>query len=129
MHISKHKKGNSMSTTLLEAVNTNGSFSDFSTNYLSTGTTSTGADLSSTTTTTSGAMILNGYSSTCPTYWYQYPWYQYPNYTYTYHTCSCDGNKTEQAYKIIRALMKAKVIKIQALSVFFTTMDAILETL
>lgn len=60
----------------------------------------------------------------------------YPNYPYTnwyttywpsyYHY---EQNKTEQAYKIIRALMKAKVIKVQSLNRFFETMDAILEVI
>ncbi len=40
-----------------------------------------------------------------------------------------DTNTTEQAYKILRELMKEKIIKITSINKFFDTMDAIAKAL
>jgi hypothetical protein len=55
--------------------------------------------------------------------------YSSPYHDYCQWVVSDTGNKTENAYKILRALMKAKVIEVKSLPKFFDAMDAILAAL
>lgn len=60
----------------------------------------------------------------------QFTW-MYPVNSYYYHS-SCwhtPENKTEQAFKIIRALMKAKALEIKTLNQFFEAMDEVVKAL
>lgn len=51
----------------------------------------------------------------------------YPTPTYWYNTYT--ENKTEKAYGVIRALMRAKVIQVKTLNQFFTAMDEVVKAL
>ena len=53
--------------------------------------------------------------------------YQWPNYTYCWHGSS--ESKTEKAYQVLRALMKAKIIKVSDLEDFFSAMDEIVKVI
>lgn len=48
----------------------------------------------------------------------------YHYYSWWPHSCSSE-NKLEKAYKVVRALMAAKIVKIDTLDKFFKVMDEI----
>ena len=65
--------------------------------------------------TTTNTVVTNGYSYVQP--YGCYHWFSNPD------------NKTETAYQVIRALMRAKVLKIQTLDKFFDAMDEVIKAL
>lgn len=96
-----------MNQDLIYMIETSSNFSDFNKNCI-TGTANTGG------------------SATMTNAIYTYPSCTYPWWNGTYIK---EESRTEQAYKIIRALMKAEVLEIKNLNQFFTSMDEIIKAL
>lgn len=69
----------------------------------------------SVTSATSACVTTGGYWPSGTDYWHTWP-------------CGSD-NKTEKAYGVIRALMRAKVIRVQSLDKFFSLMDEVVKVL
>lgn len=48
---------------------------------------------------------------------------------YSWYPHSCSESKTEKSYKVVRALMKAKLVKITTLNKFFELMDELMKVI
>ncbi len=58
-----------------------------------------------------------------------YPYFEYHWYPYSSHYCVCSEDKTKQAFKIVKLLMKKKLAKVDKVKEFVELIDEILEIL